>query len=107
MVLTPEEQVFTQSRVNAVTLQALVLHMCNAAVARAAADAADSKQQTTKGTAPTAGLAALALSSAPVEILRALIVELEPEVCAFSSALLSPSQLLPLLYFFAAALCSP
>lgn len=80
--LTPEEQAFTQSRINAVTLQALVLHLCNAAVARAAADAAAdaSKPPPVKGSAPAAGIAAVALASAPAEILRALVVELEPEV---------------------------
>ena len=87
--LTPEEQAFTQSRVNAVTLQALVLHLCNAAVARAAADAVPdtSKPPPAKGSAPAAAIAAAALSSAPAEILRALIVDLEPEVrCGVGAA---------------------
>ena len=79
--ISADEQAFTQSRVNTITVQALVLHLCNAAIARVAADAEANKSSAhVKGTAPAAGIVSAALSSPSADILRALIVELEPEV---------------------------
>jgi hypothetical protein len=79
---TAEEQAFTQARVSAVVLQALVVHLGNAAIAKVAAEATTDPSKTViKGTVPTVALAAAAVASPSAEILRGLLAELEPEVC--------------------------